>query len=523
MNRNGPRLFSFSAIALVAVGAAGLTAIAAMIHPVNDDDTFHLQCIWLTAQGYVPYRDFFAGHPPGFWILAFPMAWLPSCPSQFLVLGRLLLSAAFGGTVWIAGRLTAARGWQAILLGVLAVGVMVDTQWFLFRVAYVEVFLVFVHLWLLNRAASSSRTVLFSLLAAVAMGLICSMSVRGVFFLPIQPLFLILILHRDRRRLGRALGGWVLGCLLAALPAAIYLTMHELWREAWTWIVVFPTTLNVLKSKFPADVRTVGLVVLGIAGLAALAADRRLPLSTRQLLTVAWIAGFVYYLLNPLRIKYNLVHIYMLSAMLAAVIPFVILDRLRIGQRAKRRLVAVGVLVLGVALVPIVSPRLAYYERMSRKREILRMQLDVLDWLNEVSDGEGVVCVDPYHPVLCPNATFLRGSWQYYEWLDNPLIQQRLHGFAEKVVQLKPPVIAAAPWRETVKGRDLIQRFQQCQVIDDKQAARLRELIATDYVEVVFPMLSPESEIIAGNSFWIRSDRLDACPIPQPYLLGRSP
>jgi glycerol uptake facilitator-like aquaporin len=514
------RVGEYWGIVLAAAFAGGLTLLAGMIHPVNDDETYHLQYLWLTGHGYVPYRDFYAVHPPGLWLLLSPLAWLPSSPAQFLIWARVLQALLFGLTVWIAGRLIRARGWQCALLGVLAAAVMVDTQWFLVRVIYVEAFLVMLHWWLLDRMDHSGREVTYSYFAAIVVGLVCTISARGAFFLPLQPLFLLVRFRHDRRQFLRTMAAWVLGGVTASIPTVLYLTAHGLWGNAWAWLVAFPRSVDDVRFRVVVDQRTAALVLLGAVGLVAIRLERRLAVSTRQLIAVGWLVALGYYLAMPLRTNYQFVHIYVPSMFLAAIVPFVVIERLHLSRRGMACLAGAGVIALAVVLVPIVSPRLSYYERMSQKRESLLTQLRVLNWLHDVSAGQPVVCIDPYHPLLASNATYLRNSWQSQGWLQSAVMRPYLQNFPAEVLDQRPPVITAEAVPTAVGEQDLIQRLRRIGILDDKQAGALRRLVESEYVKLTFPRLSSQYEVLGGSTFWVRTDRVKACVPPEPYRLG---
>src|SRR5688572_12446784 len=103
IDRTGRMQHGFSFLVL-----AGASALLGLIYPINDDDVYHLQSIWMTASGYTPYSDFQANHPPGPWIVLSPWAWTWRFidASTIVIQARLLVALGFG----FAGALASSLG-----------------------------------------------------------------------------------------------------------------------------------------------------------------------------------------------------------------------------------------------------------------------------------------------------------------------------------------------------------------------------------------------------------------------------
>jgi hypothetical protein len=492
------------------------SALTGSVDPINDDDTFHLHSTWSLAHGYLPYQDFFEHHPPGIWLALAGWAWIVPSPSWFVVSGRLLVAVLLAACAWLLNAIVRARGWQTALMSVLLLGVMVRVEWFRFRVEYVVSFLVVLHVWLLTKTAELRRPVLLAGLAAIPLGLACTISARAAMFLPIEPMLLIFLFRRQYSRLAATLAAWGLGGLGGAAPTIVYLSVHGLWQECWRWSVVFATTIDVVRFQWNWDPHAAKLGLIGLAALSLLPLARQVPVVNRYLLGAAWALAFLFWLANPLPQGYTRVHGFMFTTALAALAPFVVLDRLRVPAWLVSRVVS-PILVLLAAVWFVTGWEVVSWQRCLAMRHAHRAQLTLLDWLRDVAGEEAVVLVDPYHSLLTPDATYLRSSWQYTQWLRNPMVRPRLDGLAKRLLGNPPPVIAADPSPTGRPGDDLLVRLQRQAVISPAEAGQLRQMIQTRFVLVHFPELAPQEGLPYGNSFWVRNDRIGVRPIPLPH------
>ena len=504
-------------LAGVSIAMAAASLVAGWIMPINDDDVFYLHTWWLYGQGYVAHRDFLGGLP-GLWLLLAPAAWLPWTPSGFAAFGRALVAGTFGLSFYLVGRLVRAYRWEALLLGTLGFIAMVWGEVFVFRRAYFELSFLMLHCWLLERLWQSKRVGWMSFGAGWAVGMICTISQRGFYYLPIQPIFLLWILWDDRRALAKALGGWVLGLVVAALPTAGYLTWHGLWAEEWNWSVVFLSTLPDLQVR-PLEVLKNSWGLVGAVACAVVWTNRSLPRESKKLLTTAWLGGVVALMMNKLPIHYTYVFIHLISMGLIVLAVRTVLDRLPLGRIGQR--VLVGGILLGAMLLAWQRTlgHIMPYETLAPQRQVRLAQQQVLDWLHQIAQDQPVLAIDPYHPILTPNATFLRGSWQYMKWVEYPFFQEKLLGLADQVLTSPPPVITASPWPKNTQHKDLIAWLADHQILTPTQTEKLRHMLSQQYLSVRFPEIAsarfPSGTFCYGDTFWIRRDRFQACPPPE--------
>ena len=503
------------ALLLVAVASCAASLWLAWQTPVNDDDVYHLHSIWLTANGYVPYRQFFEMHLPGMWLAAGPLARAGMSGASLVLAGRALIAILFGAIILLGGRVVRARGWQACLLGALGLLVLQRCEFFLFRAEYLAAFLVFVHYWLLARDRDPARDPFHEFLAAAAMALACTMSMRPVVLLLVQPALLLL----DRRTPGvRARAGmYVLGMAAGALPVFLFLCAHGLWADCWFWGVRFTASEKIVYWQWSSPWRYAAIAAAGLCGLALIHRDGCLPERARRLLDVAWPAALLFYVINPLRMPFSNVHFLLLSAAVAAAAVEALSERAasaiapRFGPPLRRAIV-------GAALVAaLAAAAWKHAVPLTFDRQDLRLQLELIDWLESAAGGEPVVLVAPHHPIAAPDCTDVQNAWHYCYWLDHPAIRQRMASFASQVLRTPPPVIAADPWASHTGHRNLVEWLTANRIIAPQDASALESLISERYVEISFPALA---HLPYGSAFWVRKDRLQKAPPPEPHNAG---
>ncbi len=512
----------FLAAVSVLMGLASL--IMGQIMPINDDDAFYLHTWWLYAQGYVPYRDFLDGLP-GLWLLLAPAAWLPWTPSSWIALGRALVAISFGVSFWLVGRLVRAYRWEVLFLAALAFIVMIWGEVFLFRRVYFELLFLMLHVWILDFLPQSRWPGCYSALAGGAIGTACMISQRGFYYLPIQPAFLLWIFWGQWQKLASTLIGWLVGWLLATVPTLLYLAYHQLWADQWKWTVLFPATLPYIQPR-PWEFLHNNWALVGWLSCVGIWFHAGLAHSTKKLLTVAWAGTFAANLLNQFPIHYAYVSMHLMSVILITSSLRALQQQIPLGELGQRILIGAVVVLAWLLSWQRTFGHILPYRILPAQRHIRAAQLEVLDWLAHIAQQEPVLAIDPYHPILAPNATFLRGSWQYLKLLSHPWFQEKLTHFADQFVEASPPLITANPWPENTKNKDMIRWLLDHQVLTEPQAKNLRDWITQNYLEVRFPDLRtarfPSGTFVFGDRFWVRQDRLAACPPPEiPHQIQR--
>ena len=498
------------ALLLAALLCAGASLWLAFQEPVNDDDVYHLHSIWLTAHGAVPYRDFFEVHAPGMWVALAPAARLMSHGSMFLLLARVLTAALFGLSVWLAGAMVNARGLRAGLLALLSLLVLGRCQFYMFRAEYITAFLFMLHCWILTRDPAGGRTRRLHFFAAAAMSFACTMSIRPVVFLAIQPL--VIFASRKRLSWARQVPPYVAGLVAGAVPCALFLTAHRLWADAWYWSIRFASSSEVVYWK-PGSLWRYGMMLaLGICAMIALRLDRRLPAQTRLVLSAAWVLAFLFYLVNPLRMPFSSVHLLLVSVTVASVIPGSVLESLipRLAGSAPLTFAARSLpgLTMAIALIVVLYKDAGLRHAFDRRTQASQLQL--MDWLQQISGGSPVLLIAPHHPIVVPDVADLQNAWEYCYWLPRPAVRQRLAELGSRILEQRPSVIAADPWEKNTGGRDLL----------DWLAANglLREAEAIEAVS--FPDLSG---LPFGHTFWVRRDRLESGRLPETAVVRNLP
>jgi hypothetical protein len=498
---------------VVSFFCGGLSLAYGLQDVVDGDDVYHLHAIWLVGQGIVPYREFFEIHPPGLWVVAGALASTFSTPSVYLLAARACVAVMVAITTWLAGRALRARGLQSLVLGVFVCGIVAHVQFWIFRAEYVATVLFMLHLALLAEWVERPTDVVKPFLAAAALAFACTMTVRVLPFMLIQPAALLF----TRRGVWRQSLVWLLGIAVGAAPGIIYLSAHRLWPEMWYWAFRFVSDPTVVEWSLRVERGDVFLVLFGATALAttirrgSVVADRRMVI-----ITMAWLAAVFFHFTNPHKINFAAVHILLLTAMLLTNMVGVISSR-EVPLRRSGALVCLGVSLLFYARMVSAVP-------FPIDRHEQKMQLSVLDWLGRVAGSEPVILIAPNHPMLARDATYLQNAWQYGIWIEHEAIRARLGTMGDALLH-RPPVVAGDPERLWTDGRDLVTWLGFNGVLPEQEIEQIRLLLASDYTPVSFPVLARSCANRFGTWFWVRQDRLAAAPPPEPFTVfaGGSP
>lgn len=504
-----------SVLPAVAVLCGVLSLLRGLETPINDDDIYHLHSIWLVSKGAVPYHDFFEVHLPGMWILASPLGWLARSAAGLFLTGRVLTAIMFGLTVFLGGLLVRARGLQALLVGLLCIASLEKCNIYLFRTEYVTTLLLMLHFWLLTRIEETGTKGRCNFFAAVVIALACTMSIRPAAFLPVQPI-LILVLRR-RINLPKQVSLYCLGVVVGILPCAVFLAVHNLWAEAWFWAFQFVSSVDVMNWRTILGGFTWRRIVFSLIGFTATAAllfERRLRFDTRIVLGTAWLLGFGFFIIDPHRLSFAYVPLVILTALMISILPLAVsrwLSMIGLTMHESR--------LRGVCWAVFLTAALAvagYSFRFQGDRTIQRSQLELLNWLQHVCHGEPAVLVVPHHPIVVRDATDIQNAWHYLYWINKRHVRERLSNVGTELLQKKPPVICTDPWIKRTGGRDLIEWLAYNNILGAKQVEEIREMIMSDYVQVLFPTLA---DLPYGHVFWVRKNRVNETVIPQPYSI----
>lgn len=479
--------------------------------PVNDDDVYQLHAAWLMGQGAVPFREFFEIHPPGLWVLVAPFSLLFSEPSTYVVAARAGTAVLFGLMVWLAGRTIRVTRVGAVVLAVLCLGIMMRTELWIFRTENFSTSLLLLHLWLVAGGDDRQPHPVRDTIAAAALALGGTMSVRVLPFIAIQPGLILRSLmtgDTDLRSAGRAVAAWMGGLAIGLMPAVAYIAAHGLWADTWFWAFRFTSSPEV--AVWQLHLGETQLLVFGLGATAAVLLYLTPYLSSRRraALMLAWVLACLFQVANPIRVRLaEMSLLFTTSMLIAAVVPLVAARGA--GLRRYAALITVGVAVLSFG-------GWVYRPDVRFDRAAYAMQLRVLDWLHDVAEAEPVVLVAPHHPMMARDATDLFNAWQYAFWTRTKAVRGRLRGFADVVRDRAPPVVAHDPWLVHTSGRDLVAWLTATQVMGAEDAAALRAFLADRYARVEFPALR---QWPFGHEFWVRRDRLDAISPPQPAVV----
>jgi hypothetical protein len=505
---------SIGTIALAASVCAMACLLLGFQYPITDDDSYHLHSIWLVANGYTPYVDFFEVHLPGMWILLAPWAWLVSSPGLFFLSARLLMALLYGGTIFLAGTLIRANKSQALLLGLAGLLVIRECEVFIFRAEFLAALFVVLHLLLLSAAERQEQKTKLHFWAAVVLSLACTMTIRPLVFLPVQPILIL------RNGIGRGTlkrtGVWLAGLVLGAGPTLLYLSIHGIWKEAWFWCIRFASSTNVVHWGLNHGPETLGFLLVGLVAVLMMTMNKEIERTTRIVLGAAWSLAFLFHVANPLPIAFTAIHFYLISSVVVAAGIPVLLKKLSFPNRFSTGHRVKGVFLVGVVLLICCAVWVARIFPEPFDRQTQKKQIELLEWMSTVSAGEPVVLISPNHPIVAADATDLHNAWHYGQWMGNEWVRGRLKGLAGQILQKKPPVVCADPWMPNTGKRETVQWLSFNGVISDEETLQIRSLLVEQYDLVSFPDLS---RMPFGFRFWVRRDRLEQAAIPTPHTV----
>ncbi|MFN8627426.1 MAG: hypothetical protein U0587_15795 [Candidatus Binatia bacterium] len=514
MDRRNP--WDAVGLGLVAVFCAGVSLCYGLQDIVDGDDVYHLHAIWLVAQGVIPYREFFEVHPPGMWLVLAPFVAAFTTPSTYLLTARACVAIMTGAITWLAGRAIRANSLQALVLGACVCGITGYVQLWIFRAEYVAVVLVMAHLAMLMASLESPGGLVKPVLAAAALALACTISVRAVPFLVVQPLAMLLATPRTmwrHRALWRQCLAWLIGLAAGAAPAAIYLTAHHLWLDMWRWAFQFVSDPTVVDWNLRMERGDLALLLFGIASLAITARHPSLSTNRRAVMAIAWMAAVGFHLSNPHKIYFSAIYALLLTAALVATTAVHINSHEAPWRRSGALICVAVALLFYLRTIPWLP---VPFSRQAQVR-----QLAVIDWLARVAGGEPVVLVAPYHPMLVRDASDIQNAWHYGRWILNDAVRARMRGIGVVLLR-RPPVIAKDPEMAYTDNRDLVTWLAWNRVLTAQEFESVQSTLASEYTELSFPVVALGGVRRFGAAFWVRRDRLAATPPPKPYTVLRA-
>ena len=444
-----------TAVCLTGLVPLALTGSLVVAYPLWSDEVEHLHCAWLLSQGQLPYVDFWEHHPPLLWQgmqFSFPLlpesmvtVWVWRVIATALLLGT---AVAVGELVWRWWFPQERRAAVYAASGLVVLGTRASAL--LGPVIRADVFaglLSCVALWAAWRAAES-RALRWPVIAGATAALAIVFSPRFAGLVLLWPIAAVVSVLRPTslppsrsekggRGNGSALapappeaGGGpggrrhlLAGAALFAASGLVvvglqgwWLAAHGILNQCLFWVFRVNTTQSPHGGAF--FVLRYALHVHAAFGLFWVLGlwrwRRRLPASQWALLAVAPLPGALLPYLNPGS------HFYALWPAVVTGAPVVIAELLERCRELSPQRLQSWLVLLGVAWLaagPLAQPYF-YNARPIPFRRGLRCLARML----EASRGQKVLCVVPYHPIFCQDATPL---WHPYQ-LDSAHLQPRL-------------------------------------------------------------------------------------------------
>jgi hypothetical protein len=485
---------------LVAAGAGALLAAALVIaifarYP-DFDEAEHLHTTWLVARGLLPFRDFFQHHTPMLWVTLAPLLrLLPT--GGYIFLAARLFALALSALAWCVGYRLALRvhgkgaaADVAPVMVLLAACALIPGEYFVLRPDLVSNILSLLAVGAMLRRADWRAAGLGGLLLGLALSYnpkhwplvmvlpAALLSVRGGLWSGVR----LSVVH-------------ALGVALGLVPMVAWLWSHGLVAGFVAWVLRF----NSEQGSLVGGPLPVAWVALAGAWAWRGGAGRWQELGhSRRLVSAALVAASLILLLygaSFLKMTYHL-QVFLILASAAGAAEGA---RFFAWARASRRGWLAGA-VVAVCVVPVVrwGGVLPAGNLMAACHEAALLQ--------QVAQGEPVLCVPPRHPIFAPDATYMQQPWEWLYFLRFPEVAAHLADIDDQITSRRPVVIFAGEPRQTI-GRthyprdgarySFIERFTNWGNITLPRAMRLQCFLEREYHFVR----------LERHWYWVRRDR----------------
>jgi hypothetical protein len=449
-------LFPFiaaGALIFIAWGCAG---------GIDRDETEHLHCAWMVAQGMIPFRDFWQHHSPLAWLAMSPLFKIIKPTASIIEISRLAAGLIFAITAAIGWKI-ARKVWRGkagislYALLFLSTGVLGE-----FLCLRPDTFMnLFLMAGLYFSLSMPGRRLLPSVLAGAAFSLALTFTFKQylLFFLPV----IILFLERDKR-LALKLFLYCLGAAAGIIPLAVYLVRSNITHEFFFWVFTFNKHNITTSVTIP--------FIIGIIGLWGARQLYKRFRDTRDLPAAALCSAFCLSLLSSFSGtigSYYLGFWFLLCAILGSG-DFLLKLPDKIPSLLARSL------LIGGFLSFLLAPN--FIHASSHLRTVLREDKKVLSRLVGYCTGDSFVGILPMHPVFCRDATRLYSEWQFEYAYGFPEIKNDIRNpnIAEQIIASRPAVI-----QNTYRGRDFFLDLYQKNLISKKDIQRLSPFLVKEY------------------------------------------
>jgi hypothetical protein len=460
------------------------------------DESEHLHTAWLVAHGQLPFRDFFQHHTPTFWLTLAPLVRvLPA--GGYIYLAARLLALALALLAWLLGYRLALclhdprhRGALAAVMVVLAAAAVMGGEYLILRPDLISNVLSLLAVGVMLRRADARAAVLGGLL----LGLSLSYNPKHWPLVGVLPV--VVLSGRGGLVTGIRLSlVHALGVALGLAPMLAWLWSHGLLAGFMEWVIRFNSEQGSLVGG------PLPLVWVLLAGVWAwrVGANRWAELDhERRLILTALVASALILLLYGagfLKMTYHLQVFLILASAAGAREADTFLTW---ALRSRRGWLAGAAVAL--CLTPLVQwgIMLPQGSLTSAGREV--------NLLQQVAQGEPVLCVPPRHPLFAPDATYMQHPWEWLYFLRFPEVRSRLADIDDQITRRRPVVILAGEPRQTVGNTPypregaryaFIERFTNWGNISLPRAMRLQRFLEREYHLVR----------LERHWYWVRRDR----------------
>lgn len=456
---------------------------------IDSDEADNLHSIWMTAQGMVPFRDFWQCRSPLLSIILSPVMRLLK-PGIFIFdLSRMLCAVILLAIIWLGWDIAKAA-WKKdaklplYLLIISAAAIKAQFLWlrpdifmllFLFSGIRLSMMIPGGRMWPVFCAGLSFAT--------------AASFVPKQYFLYLLPL-IVIFLYRDKRSFTRVIF-YLSGFLIGILPIFLYLIREGILRDFFFWVFIFNGKMVIFKSIFP--------FVFIIASLwASLFTLRRYNRTKDTKLLIIFTAFCLSTASSFAGVAPVLSCGYYLSSwfILCAVL-FCGSDIRQLKATFSSRMGAS--LVTGVFFVMLISTNFSIVYDQIRKGNDFKAAKASIGMLQKYIDKDACLGMIAAHPVFARDATRLYCYWQFHylyygehysESVKKDLIDSRI---AESIIMAKPAIMLY--W---YIDKPLFEILLHCGVITNDDFKKLEAFCRNNYV----------LKTIGMTQYYIRRDKI---------------
>ncbi len=477
-----------------AIGIAGLVA-EFLATDINDDEVYWLTNAWAQTQGLHNGTAFLRG------VLFEPFLWLGLGSGATVVAGRVCFVVLAGLCAWLASSIARRMGQSALvatLIGPLLLLWFAQMPMVFVRPEYIAFVFFMIGLWVLMVPPTSWSRQTSIFLSFILFALCSTTSLRLVPF-PIGALVCVVLYPGGISR-GAAAKWAILGGLVGIAPTVLWTVFTDSIRNLYYWNFIFPKQAEWLSPMSHWHVPPV-LLGLAVAGSVYLLINDKDRASSRTLI-ILWLTVTALAWFNPQKYGYTLGPWLALSGLVGG--RFLSLLPEGGPSLGKTRWTIIAFSVMGL---PLLAWYIGGFSGVNNFRSLCQernSQLRLIDWIEQTSSDNPVICVCPYQPIRAKNTWGLWNAWWYADVREHNLLTKLDPGIEGKLWSGEAAVILWDPWPERSGSDNVMQFWDRWGLIGSRPPDQMASRLADHYVPVRWK--GPLPERYGGGTFLVRKD-----------------